>query len=138
MNEKTVLKQGETLLLLQRKSGKSVAEVAKMLDIHPNHLSKIFKSEVLTAKIRNKASQIFNVSESVFSGNTIASFPQTEVNESPVFDYRRTKGRVGDLTAAEVLQYIEEKDRAFEAERLRHYEERARLLGIIENLTKSK
>lgn len=136
MNEKTVLKQGETLLLLQRKSGKSVSEVAKMLDIHPNHLSKIFKSEILTAKIRSKAAKVFGVSESVFVGNTIASFPQMEVNEPNVFEYQKTKNSVHDLTAVEVLQYIGEKDRAFELERLRHYEERARLLGIIENLTK--
>ena len=39
--------------------------------------------------------------------------------------------RLDSLTAAEVMRYLEEKDR-------RHYEERARLLGIIENLTKLK
>lgn len=130
MNEKTTLKEGETLLILQRKSGKSVAEVAKLLDIHPNHLSKIFKSEFLTAKVRKRAAEIFGVNESIFSGNTIANFPQNVVNE-PDAKYTKEKGKkhVEEMTASEVLRYLEEKDK-------RHYEERARLLGIIENLTK--
>lgn len=46
-------------------------------------------------------------------------------------DIKYDKKKVDDMTAAEVLRYLEEKDR-------RHYEERARLLGIIENLTKTK
>lgn len=118
MNKKTALKEGETLLILQRKSGKSVSDVAKLLDIHPNHLSKIFKSEFLTAKIRKRAAEVFDVPESVFSGNTVANFPQSVVNE-PDAEYVKGKRRVEDMTAAEVLRYLEEKDR-------RHYEERAR------------
>lgn len=126
MNEKTALKEGETLLILQRKSGKSVSEVAKLLDIHPNHLSKIFKSEFLSAKIRKRAAEVFEVPESVFSRNTVANFPQSVVNE-PEPEYVKGKRRVEDMTAAEVLRYLEEKDK-------RHFEERARLLGIIEKL----
>ena len=135
MNEKTVLKQGETLLILQRKSGKTVTEVAEMLDIHPNHLSKIFKSERLSAKIRSKAASIFGVQESVFSSSSIASFPHVDVVGEPGATYDKLPA-LNDMTAGEVLRYLEEKDRCFEAERVRHYEERARLLGIIENLTR--
>lgn len=39
------LTDGEILLLMARRSGKSNAEIAQLLDIHPNHLSKLFKSE---------------------------------------------------------------------------------------------
>lgn len=49
-----------------------------------------------------------------------------QLNEpEPVYE----KATNGVLTAAEVMKYLEEKDR-------RHYEERDRLLGIIEALTK--
>lgn len=128
MNDKTPLKEGETLLILQRKSGKSVTEIAKLLEIHPNHLSKIFKSEVLTAKIRSKAAKVFNVPESIFFGNTIAEFPNIVNEPNPKYEKQI---KVDELTAVEVMRYLEEKDR-------RHFEERARLLGIIENLTKAK
>lgn len=125
MLEKTILKEGEVLLLLQRKSGKTVAEVAQLLEIHPNHLSKIFKSERLTEKVRKKAAKVFNVLESDFSGNTVAEFPQS-ANEPEV---KYEKRKVEEMSAAEVMRYLEEKDK-------RHYEERGRLLAIIENLTK--
>ena len=125
MNVKTTLKEGEVLLLLQRKSGKTVAEVAHLLEIHPNHLSKIFKSEKLTSKIRNKAALIFGVQENDFSGNSIAEFPQS-ANEP---DVKYDSKKIEDLSASEVMRFLEEKDR-------RHYEERGRLLAIIENLTK--
>lgn len=127
MNVKTTLKEGEVLLLLQRKSGKTVAEVAHLLEIHPNHLSKIFKSEKLTSKIRNKAALIFGVQENDFSGNSIAEFPQS-ANEP---DVKYDSKKIEDLSASEVMRFLEEKDR-------RHYEERGRLLAIIENLTKTK
>ena len=125
MIEKKALKEGQVLLLLQRNGGKSVKEVAQLLEIHPNHLSKIFKSEKLTAKIRNKAAILFDVQESDFSGNTIAEFPQS-ANEP---DVKYEKRKVEEMSAAEVLRYLEEKDK-------RHFEERGRLLSIIENLTK--
>lgn len=96
-----------------------------MLEIHPNHLSKIFKSEKLSQKIRGKAANFFGVQESVFSGNTITEFP-TLVTE-PNVSYE--KSEFNKMDAAEVMRYLEEKDR-------RHYEERGRLLAIIENLTK--
>lgn len=127
MNVKTTLKEGEVLLLLQRKSGKTVAEVAHLLEIHPNHLSKIFKSEKLTSKIRNKAALIFGVQESDFSGNSIAEFPQS-ANEP---DVKYDSKKIEDLSASEVMRFLEEKDE-------RHYIERGRLLAIIENLTKPK
>lgn len=127
MNVKTTLKEGEVLLLLQRKSGKTVAEVAHLLEIHPNHLSKIFKSEKLTSKIRNKAALIFGVQENDFSGNSIAEFPQS-ANEP---DVKYDSKKIENLSASEVMRFLEEKDE-------RHYIERGRLLAIIENLTKPK
>lgn len=125
MIEKTTLKEGEVLLLMQRKSGKSVSEVAQLLEIHPNHLSKIFKSEKLSSKIRIKAANVFGVHESDFSGNTMTEFPQS-ANEP---DVKYEKRKVEEMSAAEVMRYLEEKDK-------RHYDERGRLLAIIENLTK--
>lgn len=95
MLEKTILKEGEVLLLLQRK--------------------------------RSKAAKVFGVLESDFSGNTVSEFPQS-ANEPEV---KYEKRKVEEMSAAEVMRYLEEKDK-------RHYEERGRLLAIIENLTKTK
>ena len=122
--------EGEVLLLITKRIRKSNTEIAKLLDIHPNHLSKLFKSEKLTKKIKLKAPAAFGVDEAIFSGSNFPSIPGIDfmVNE-PEVEY--TRETFGDMSAADVLRYLEEKDR-------RHYEERARLLGIIENLTKNK
>lgn len=128
LNEK---KQGEILLLLSNRSKQKKEDIAKALDIHPAHLSKLFKSELLTSKIKRKAAEFFGVDELIFEGKkelpVIPGF-DFEANE-PEIEYNREN--FGDMTAADILRYLEDKDR-------RHYEERARLLGIIENLTKSK
>lgn len=110
----------------------SKADVAVALNIHPAHLSKVFKSEILTQKIRKSAAALFGVDESVFDLGVYHEIPLPDsfvVNEkSGKYDKQI---RLDELTAVEVMRYLEEKDR-------RHYEERARLLGIIENLTKAK
>ncbi len=127
MNNEKSLSEGEALLLMVRRSGKSGAEIAQLLNIHPGHLSKLFKSEKLTFKIKKKASEVFNVDMSEFGDKDSDELLPDRVGE-PVAKYERAKG-VEEMTAAEVLRYLEEKDK-------RHFEERARLLGIIENLTK--
>ena len=125
--------QGDILLLLINRSNLSKTDVAKSLNVHPAHLSKLFKSEVLTLKVRKSAAALFGVDESVFDSGLYPDVPdvdQAYVNEKTAGSYDRDL-RLDALTAAEVMRYLEEKDR-------RHYEERARLLGIIENLTKPK
>ncbi len=121
-------KQGEILLILSNRSRKKKEDIAKGLDIHPAHLSKLFKSEVLSSKIKKKASEYFKVEESFFDGYT--NIPGFDfLAEEPEVEYSREN--FGEMTAAEVLHYLEEKDK-------RHYEERSRLLVIIENLTRPK
>lgn len=122
-------KQGEILLLLSNRSKKKKEDIAKGLDIHPAHLSKLFKSELLTSKIKRKAAEYFAVDESIFEA-------QDNLPVIPGFDFLANEPEVeyskesfGDMSAADVLRYLEEKDR-------RHFEERGRLLAIIENLTK--
>lgn len=123
--------QGDILLLLVNRSNLSKADVAKSLNVHPAHLSKLFRSEVLTLKIRKGAAALFGVDESVFDSGLYPDVPEIDplyVSEKAAGVYEREL-RLDSLTAAEVMRYLEEKDR-------RHFEERARLLGIIENLTK--
>lgn len=120
--------EGEILLLIVKRSRQSNAEIAKMLDIHPNHLSKLFKSEKLTNKIKQKVVASFGVDPDVFSKKEFPSIPGFDFEaHEPAVEYSRES--FGEMTAAEVLRYLEDKDR-------RHYEERGRLLAIIENLTK--
>lgn len=122
-------KQGQVLLLLSNRSRLKKEEIAKNLEIHPSHLSKIFNSEVLTSKIRRKAASFFQVDEAVFDeapSLDLLQYQSEAVNE-PDIEYKSR--RVEEMTVSEVIRYLEEKDR-------RHYEERGRLLAIIENLTK--
>jgi transcriptional regulator with XRE-family HTH domain len=135
MDKEKSLTEGEALLLLVRRSGKSGVDVAELLNIHPNHLSKLYKSERLTSKLKNRAAQVFGVPLSAFDVGEAARVSIPDMVEEPRLEYKRGV-EIEDLTAAGVLRYLEEKDRWFEAERARHFEERARLLGIIENLTK--
>lgn len=118
-------KQGEILLLLSNRSGKPKSEIAKNLNIDPSHLSKLYKSQFLTSKIKDSASLFFGVPVSVFDEMDIGEVPIPMVREHDI-EYNR---RFEEMSAGEIFKYIEEKDR-------RHYEERARLLSIIENLTK--
>jgi len=118
-------RQGEVLLFLVNRSKFSKATVAKKMNIDPSHLSKLFKSEILTSKMRTAACTIFGVDESFFDGEVLQNF--TQMVSEPDAEYRIQEFE--GLTAADVLRYLDEKDR-------RHWEERGRLLAIIENLTK--
>lgn len=129
MNNEKSLTEGEALLLLVRRSGKPGVEIAKLLNIHPNHLSKLFKSERLTLKLKKQAAEVFNVPLSTFDAIKSSEVSALDIVNEPEPKYE--KRNFEEMTAAEVLRYLEDKDR-------RHYEERARLLGIIENLTKPK
>ena len=63
---KKMANHGEILSNLIRYSGKSKGEVAVLLGIHPNHLSKLLKSEHITQKLRDKYATIFKIDVSVF------------------------------------------------------------------------
>lgn len=117
------LHQGERLLLLANRSGKSRKEIAQILQIHPGHLSKLLKSEILTSKIKNRASDLFGVPVSFFDEIDDMDLIMRE----PEIEYKAMM--VEGMALSDVVRYWEEKDR-------RHYEERARLLAIIENLTR--
>lgn len=58
--------QGEKLLILKRRSGLSGEDLAKAFDIIPNSVSRLFKRQKLSAKIRRKAAALFKVPESYF------------------------------------------------------------------------
>lgn len=120
-------KQGEVLLFLVNRSKYSKATIAKKMNIDPSHLSKLFKSELLTSKMITAACSIFGVDESFFDGAVLQNLTQPLAVSEPEAEYQINQYE--GLTAAEALRYLEEKDR-------RHWEERGRLLAIIENLTK--
>lgn len=129
MNKEKSLTEGEALLLLVRRSGKSGVDIAKLLNIHPNHLSKLFKSARLSFKVKQRAAEVFNVPLSAFEISTPSDVFVPDVVQEPDPQYEKRK--VEEMSAAEVMRYLEEKDK-------RHYEERGRLLAIIENLTITK
>lgn len=121
MDKKTKPKQGEILLLLANRSGKPKNELASAFEIHPGHLSKIFKSEFLTSKIKQKAALIFDVSESIFDGMEDVSLPDTVMEPTPKYDPLVVDGS----KPSDLLNYLERKE-------ARYFEERARLIALIE------
>lgn len=68
---------------------------------------------------------VFNLPETFFDDADGSSLPAYVVNE----DQPAYGDDIEEMTVGEAMRYLEEKDR-------RHYEERGRLLAIIENLTK--
>lgn len=59
--------EGERLLLLVRRSEKLNTEIAQMLEITPNSLSRLFRAEVLSKKVKRKAALVFGVPVEYFS-----------------------------------------------------------------------
>lgn len=141
MESKIKLREGEVLDFMVKRLNKDKSEIAADLNISVQSLSKSFSSEFLTRNIKQRAAAYLGVPESFFGGWYVPNLSDDDVAaavvEEPRLEYRRTE-RVGELTAEQVLKYLEEKDRWFEGERMRHFEERGRLLTIIENLTKPK
>lgn len=129
MEKNTTHRQGDVLLLLVHRSGMQKKEVAEKLEIHPNHLSRVFDSEKLTKKVRLKAAKLFNVPESAFDNQEFTAALKDIPGMLKEADVPYKPVDLSGLTAAEVFKLLEENDR-------RHYEERGRLLAIIENLTK--
>ena len=134
MDNNKKAREGEVLMLLVKRSGKEGREVAESLGITPGYLSTLYKSEILRKVFKKRVIAYFGVDESVFNGDHLIGIPEPSMVAEPVGRY--VKGKVEEMSAAEVLRYLEDKDKRFEAERVRHFQERDRLLKIIENLTK--
>lgn len=66
MNNENSLHEGEILRLLIKRAGFRVDEFAKSLDLNPNNLSRIFRSEKLTKKVKSKSASILGVDISIF------------------------------------------------------------------------
>lgn len=132
MGSKIKLKEGEVLNILVGRLKKSKSEIALDLNVSDQTLSKAFASEVLTLNMKQRAAAYLGVKESYFSGWYVADLDNDDFDalQEPEPVYLRASSSE-PLTAKQVMDYLEEKDR-------RHYDERARLLGIIENLTKPK
>lgn len=112
--------------MLSNRSQMSKADIAQHLNINPGSLSRLFKSENLTSKVKRAAAKVFDVDISIFDGVGLEAFPGF-ILEEPEVIYKPKD--IEAMDGAEVLKHLEAKDR-------RHHEERMRLLVIIENLTK--
>lgn len=113
--------EGKILLYLCNESGMTKQMIAQKLEIHPNHLSKIFKSKKVSQKIKERSARLFNVDIAVFSGKDLEGYPYYVMEQ----DIEYLHG----ITLEEVMRYLKEMDK-------RQSAERNRLLSIIENLTK--
>jgi len=93
------LHEGETLRLLIKRAGFRVDEFAKELDMNPNSLSRIFRSEKLTNKVKASACRVLGVDSSVFEQGTGYLIPEvnTDFMESSE-DYESLLQEVERLT----------------------------------------
>jgi len=127
-------------MILAHRSKLSASDICKGLEINASYLSRLYKSELLTENIRRRAARLFQVPESVFRDGEVGE-GESVVNEPPA-RYEAMKREVEGMTAAEVLRYLEEKDKRHHAERVekdrQHHEDRGRLLAIIERLTEKR
>lgn len=80
MENNTLLAEGEALLLLVRRSQMPGREIAEALDVAPETLSRIYKRQKLTKKIKRKAAAFFNVPEDYFSQHQL---PEQTAPELP-------------------------------------------------------
>lgn len=114
-------------MLLVHRSGMTGKEASKKLQIHPSHLSKIFRSEFLTEKMRRKACELFGESMDVWSDYTkigMVMEPQARYGVSGEDE----ADDVEEMSAGEVLAYLQKKDDQYHAERMM-------LMKIIDNLS---
>ncbi len=84
------INQGENLLLLVRRSGKQVQDVAAALDITPTSLSRMFKNETLSPKIKKKAALFFDVPEAYFLEEG-ADSPDTAQEPTPQISTKKPR-----------------------------------------------
>ena len=66
MVNEIALHEGEILRVLIKRAGYRVDEFAKLLDLNPHSLSRIFKSEKLTNKVKSRSAWILGVDISIF------------------------------------------------------------------------
>lgn len=106
----------------------TVKEAAQKLKVHPNYLSTIFRSELLTEKMRRKASELFGESMEIWNdSNKIGMVMEPHAR----YGIEQDESEVAEMSAEEVLAYLQKKDDQYHAERMM-------LMKIIDNLTLMK
>lgn len=115
-------------MILVHRSGMTVKEAAQKLKVHPNYLSTIFRSELLTEKMRRKASELFGESMEIWKdSNKIGMVMEPQAR----YGIEEEESEVAGMSAEEVLAYLQKKDDQYHAERMM-------LMKIIDNLTLMK
>lgn len=126
-------------MLLVHRSGLTVKEAAERLGVHANHLSRVFRSELVTEKLKEKAAEVFGVGTDVWKDAPVDMVMEPQAEYSADF---------GKMTVPELVEYLAQRDQIVGMERHRllgmlekiedeQRVERSRLLAIIETLTKT-
>ena len=87
MDNEISLHEGEILRILIRRSGKKVDDIAPLMGIVPNSLSRIFRSEKLTSKQKRLAANALDVDVSIFETGQGISLPDMTKVEEPAGKY---------------------------------------------------
>lgn len=140
MEKKTRLSEGELLKLLADRSTLSKSDIAKELRIKATTLSKTFKFQKLSPKIKHEAARLFKIHIGYFSGEGAPDVEIPSVSEPPPPEYQ-TGSKWQELAAEEVRLREEiarlKGEALVTAKQLREKDEMiGRLLGIIERQQK--
>lgn len=76
MQNSITLHEGETLRVLIKRAGIKVEDAARTMGLAPNSLSRLFKSEKLTNKVKLKACVLLGVDESIFRATASYGYPE--------------------------------------------------------------
>lgn len=131
--------QGEILMILVHRSGLTAKEVAEKLQCNASYLSRLYRSQYLTDKMKRKAAELFGVGMDVWKEAPLDMVMEPQAAYSANF---------GKMTVPELVEYLAQRDQIVGMERNRllgmlekiedeQRVERSRLLAVIETLTKT-
>jgi len=128
MQEKLSIKEGDILYWLVWKREKSIKDLATALQMHPNSVPRLFKSEKLTDKVKKNAAAFFEVGVDVFEGIPLPMVPDLVQETSPPY---------GEKTNDELRREVGELKRQI-AELVARDDLNKELVEIIKTLTREK
>lgn len=111
-NKQFFITQGDVLMLLIKKDGRRIPEIAKVMDYHPKTLPGYYQDERLPETVIQKACDVFGVDRSVFEvGSLIADL--TKLKEQNAIRDARSENRQAQFDA--LLMKVEAMEREIRA-----------------------
>ena len=131
---KNSINEGEMLLLLVRRSGREVKDIAKDFDVAPTSMSRMFKKQKLSSKIKKRAVAVLGVPPDYFRSTDDPAHEDAPTPEPINQEDADLWKEIADLWK-EIAELKREIARLADEHR-KHGTMEEKLLNIIEQLTK--